>query len=948
MNILIPILTLVVIHFSNQPIETNPEDNHRSNNDKTGFYSDNAPCHGVLLANDMLVFQSFYAAQRSSLVQESPVCGTYSGQDDWYKIVVPASGAVSIELDTNQWVDASFSVYRGGCDDLKLINCITDAACSTSAMPVYFYENLMAGDTLFLRIWNDASFAGFFNMRISNPYGNPYQSTNDAAPITVFGQGNCIELTEAKNNKKGCSWYPVEVDFSQAFEYRYSLFFGTSDFGADGMAIVFQNNGIPICGTSGQGMGAGGIASSWIVEFDTFRNGFLGDPGQDHVAIDINGNMRHQGNPPVPLPNIEDGQFHDIILRWNPATLTFVVEIDGIVRIIKVYDIVNLVFNGDSMVHWGVTASTGGSDNQHILCFENIQFENKFTQFTNVSTSICDGEAVLFGGENRNVAGIYFDTLQAINGCDSIVGLHLAFRQTYKTTQYLNLCAGETYQGYGTSGIYVDSLQSITGCDSIVFTTLEVYPENVNHISISICPGQYWNGYSSEGIYYDTLSTIHGCDSIVVTDLVLLPEDTSRLNITLCAGESIFGYSLEGSYTDTLQAVSGCDSLRITTLSLYPELVSENRVSLCEGQSWNGYSQAGLYIDTLRSEHGCDSIVRALIDVLPTVADTKFATICGDTVYAGYSSTGIYQDTLTSISGCDSVHTLFLTVYALTSDSITVTFCSNEPFRGQTYTPGTFEVPVSGTDIHGCRTDTMLFLFVLPVTVREDTVTLCDGENWNGYTSSGVVSNTYVSLVTGCDSTVHTYLRFLNEDMSEDTVYICEGQQYMGYSREVSITDSLQNIKGCDSLVVTYLKIKPIAKKDTLIHLCWGEKYHGHDLEGQYTDTLTASNGCDSLVQVSIRFFPERQVLPNIFSPDGNDSNDYFKPLQQGSFVRMYALSVYDRYGNLVFKSSSPEEGWDGTFKGKPVGAGVYVYSLVVEYEGCPVSRQEGTITVLR
>jgi gliding motility-associated-like protein len=91
---------------------------------------------------------------------------------------------------------------------------------------------------------------------------------------------------------------------------------------------------------------------------------------------------------------------------------------------------------------------------------------------------------------------------------------------------------------------------------------------------------------------------------------------------------------------------------------------------------------------------------------------------------------------------------------------------------------------------------------------------------------------------------------------------------------------------------------------------------------------------------------PPDVFIPNAFSPDGDGLNDEI--LVRGVNVKDMTLSIYNRWGDLVFETSNQNNGWDGTHNGKEADPAVYVYYLNItcvdgqRYEG------EGNITLLR
>ncbi|HEY6161678.1 MAG TPA: gliding motility-associated C-terminal domain-containing protein, partial [Bacteroidia bacterium] len=71
--------------------------------------------------------------------------------------------------------------------------------------------------------------------------------------------------------------------------------------------------------------------------------------------------------------------------------------------------------------------------------------------------------------------------------------------------------------------------------------------------------------------------------------------------------------------------------------------------------------------------------------------------------------------------------------------------------------------------------------------------------------------------------------------------------------------------------------------------------------------------------------------LPNVFTPNGDDINDYFIPFPY-KYVKDIDLVIYNRWGEIVFTSTDPGINWDGTNKDtkKLCSDGVYYYVCVV------------------
>lgn len=123
---------------------------------------------------------------------------------------------------------------------------------------------------------------------------------------------------------------------------------------------------------------------------------------------------------------------------------------------------------------------------------------------------------------------------------------------------------------------------------------------------------------------------------------------------------------------------------------------------------------------------------------------------------------------------------------------------------------------------------------------------------------------------------------------------------------------------------------------------------------GLYTATLDYY-GCQTLDDIEIYgndCNPFEVHLPNVFRYN-SAVNGLFKPVINGDThsISDYIMTIFDRWGNLVFKSSDPEIGWDGTYLGQPSESGVYIYilNLVFKDHSEPIRlEKQGSITLLK
>lgn len=122
--------------------------------------------------------------------------------------------------------------------------------------------------------------------------------------------------------------------------------------------------------------------------------------------------------------------------------------------------------------------------------------------------------------------------------------------------------------------------------------------------------------------------------------------------------------------------------------------------------------------------------------------------------------------------------------------------------------------------------------------------------------------------------------------------------------------------------------------------------------EGDYTIRLVATgpDGCSDTTQKQYYYLPGLW-LPNAFSPDGNQHNDIFRPVTQRTTLQPYQFLVFSRWGQLVFSSSDPAVGWDGTFEGKLCKTDTYSYLIQYsesEKENSKIVTQRGTVNLIR
>lgn len=102
---------------------------------------------------------------------------------------------------------------------------------------------------------------------------------------------------------------------------------------------------------------------------------------------------------------------------------------------------------------------------------------------------------------------------------------------------------------------------------------------------------------------------------------------------------------------------------------------------------------------------------------------------------------------------------------------------------------------------------------------------------------------------------------------------------------------------------------------------------HNFDLIGKYYVCLVAKNkiGCTDTLCKSVDVYEDWTFyIPNTFSPNEDGVNEIF--YAYGTNITNFKIEVYDRWGELIFSSTSLLNGWDGTYKGVPVTDDIYAW----------------------
>lgn len=309
----------------------------------------------------------------------------------------------------------------------------------------------------------------------------------------------------------------------------------------------------------------------------------------------------------------------------------------------------------------------------------------------------CTNSTYNFRGKILSYPGIYYDTLQTNSGCDSIFELRLFNYSSFVQMDSATICENEPYIWRGrqlnTPGIYADTFQTTNGCDSVFMLKLKTVPTYFKNRYINLCPNETFSikGHqlSAPAIYYDTIISSQGCDSIVRYVISNNPDYIKEKTITICPSDTYNFRGREltkpGTYIDTLHTDIGCDSIYRLILKNYPlyEFTTVDTIH-CTNQPyiWRGkeYTKSGIYCDSLVAVNGCDSVYVLKLTIHNSYLFTTVDSVCDIYPYKfrgkEYTATGVYYDSLvTTTGGCDSIYKLILNVFATKRDTLNDSIC---------------------------------------------------------------------------------------------------------------------------------------------------------------------------------------------------------------------------------------------------------------------------------
>ncbi|MGC3945183.1 MAG: FG-GAP-like repeat-containing protein [Chryseolinea sp.] len=273
---------------------------------------------------------------------------------------------------------------------------------------------------------------------------------------------------------------------------------------------------------------------------------------------------------------------------------------------------------------------------------------------------------------------------------------------------------------------------------------------------------------------------------------------------------------------------------------------------------------------------------------------------------------------------------------------------------------GNYKVRVSFTTCNSETTELPVVILTAPVSGYSLQTSACIGENVP-FTSTASV-----------DSRATVNYQYAFGDATSSTSPNAAHSYTTAQTYVTSLTVSYQGVTGCThsvskSIAITTAEIPEILADvseacpgDAVVltlnnsypSAVWSNGASGIsisvDQPGNYSVNTTDANGCKGIDDIEIILKSDCGevvvLIPNMFSPNGDTRNDRWV-IPGLETHQNCTMSVFDDKGVRVFRQSEyPNDGWDGSFNGKPLPDGVYYY-----YLACPDSKPKtGSVTIVR
>jgi gliding motility-associated-like protein len=397
------------------------------------------------------------------------------------------------------------------------------------------------------------------------------------------------------------------------------------------------------------------------------------------------------------------------------------------------------------------------------------------------------------------------------------------------------------------------------------------------------------------------------------------PDGTTQTNITA-----------QVIYNSNLTTTLGCDSIIETTVNVNPTYNIQETVAVCSGGSYtfpDGTTQTNIttqvvYNSNLTTTLGCDSIVETTVNVnpLPIVVLPSGGMVCvGSTINLTPSTGGTWSSSDPTVATIDNSGLVTGIATGTTTVVFTdaITGCSSNTTDGLiTVNPiPTINVPNAGMVCEGSTIN------LTPSTggtwsSSNPTVATIDNSGLVTGVSVGSANMLYTDAITGCSNTIASGLVIVGGVTAAITATPTSGFMPL---------DVVFGNNSSTGPTVNYAWVFG----DGTANSNQFEPTHTYTNLGNYTATLIVTDGvCFDTATVVIEVIGQSTILiPNVFTPNGDGSNDVFTV--EGTNLESVEGEIFNRWGQKMFGWNGVRGYWDGrTQAGSEAPDGTYFYII--------------------
>lgn len=524
---------------------------------------------------------------------------------------------------------------------------------------------------------------------------------------------------------------------------------------------------------------------------------------------------------------------------------------------------------------------------------------------TQINANVCFGDCVTIADTTICQPGTFLRRLTAASGCDSIVRIVLSQEQPVVTNLDLFICDGDTLfvanRPFTQSGVFQEVMTAANSCDSTINLDLTVV---VCEIQARVTPTAVRCRGAADGRL--EFSVLNGTPPFTYTwQRIGQGAPAGQGSLSALNQTQVLPNLPPGQYVITINDLFGNDVILLADITEPTALTLDLTAS-----DFNGFG-----IDCAGAATG--SLTAAPGGGTPPYALLWSNGASGET--ASLLAAGTYSLTLTDANGCTQQAEALLT--------------EPEPLS----LSALFANPGCDGPLTGIVMADTAFGGVMPYEYA-----LQNGNFGSETTFAGLGEGSYQLRLRDSNACITS--------VSGVLIAATIPQIELGEDQTLELGESLQLNAVVNVQVTDFGWSPPDALSCTD---CFSPS--AMPLRSiTYTFSGVSADGCTGVDSVQILVLPFRDVfVPNAFSPNDDGVNDLLVVFGGKEVLKIRTFRVFSRWGELMYEGRDDEPndesaGWDGQFKGRPMGQGLYAWTAEIEFIDGVVAVYEGEVTLLR